>query len=49
MKSVTVSTVLLSIYHEVMGPDVMILGFLMLSFKPFFFFSLLFHLHQEAL
>ena len=36
IKSVTVSIVSPSIYHEVMGPDVMILEFLMLSF---FFFS----------
>ena len=27
IKSVTVSTFLLSIYHEVMGPDAMIFGF----------------------
>ena len=36
-----------SIFHEVMGPDSMILIFQMLSFKPGF--SLLFHPHQEAL
>jgi len=36
IKFVTVSIVSPSIYHEVMGPDVMILDFLMLSF--FFFF-----------
>ena len=39
MNSVTVSTVLPSIYYEVMGPDVMILGFRMLSFKPIFSLS----------
>ena len=33
IKSVTVSTVSPSISHEVMGPDAMILVFLMLSFK----------------
>ena len=35
-KSVTVSTVSPSISYEVMGPDVMILVFWMLSFKPTF-------------
>ena len=35
-KSVTVSTLSLSIHHEVMRPDVMILDFLMLSFKSVF-------------
>ena len=42
IKSVTVSTVSpvsLSIYHEVMGPDAMILVFWMLSFKPTFSLS----------
>ena len=39
MKSVTVSTVSPSICHEVMGPDAMILVFLMLSFKPTFSLS----------
>ena len=34
IKSATVSTVSPSICHEVMGPDVMILVFWMLSFKP---------------
>ena len=34
IKSVTVSTFSSSICHEVMGPDAMILVFLMLSFKP---------------
>ena len=45
---VTVSSFSPSICHEVMGPDAMILVFLMLSFKPVFF-TLLFHPHQEAL
>ena len=47
IKSPTVSTVSPSIYHEVMGPDAMILVFWMLSFKSTF--SLSFHFHQEAL
>ena len=47
IKSVTVSTVSPSICHEVIGLDVMILVFSMLSFKPGFY-TLLFHLHQEA-
>ena len=34
IKSLTVSIVSPSICHEVMGPDAMILVFLMLSFKP---------------
>ena len=34
IQSVTVSTVPPSIYHEVMGPDAMILVFWILSFKP---------------
>ena len=38
-KSVTVSTVSPSISYEVMGPDVMILVFWMLSFKPTFSLS----------
>ena len=46
MKSVTVSIVSPSVCHEVMGPDAMILVFLILSFKPAFSF---FHLYQEAL
>ena len=46
IKSATLSTVFLSICHEVMGPDAMILVFWMLSCKPTF---LLFHFHQEAL
>ena len=37
IKSVTVFTVSLSICHEVMGPDAMILVFWMLSFKPNFY------------
>ena len=49
IKSVTVSIFSPSICHEVMGPDAMILVFLMLSFKPVFFFTLLFHPNQEAL
>ena len=48
IKSLAVSTVSPSICHEVMGPDVMILVFWMLSFKPTFS-TLLFHFHQEAL
>ena len=44
IKSLIVS---LSICHEVMGPDAMILVFSMLSFKPTF--SFLFHFLQEAL
>ena len=39
MKSVTVSIVFPSICHEVMGLDVMILVFWMLSFKPVFSLS----------
>ena len=39
IKSATVSTVYPSIWHEVMGPDVMILVFWMLSFKPTFSLS----------
>ena len=39
IKSVTVSTVFPSIYHEVMGLDAMILVSRMLSFKPTFSFS----------
>ena len=48
IKSVTVSIVSPSICHEMMGPDAMILDFLILSFK-LAFSTLLFHLHQEAL
>ena len=36
IKSLTVSIVSPSIWHEVMGPDAMILVFWMLSFKPAF-------------
>ena len=39
IKSDTISTVSPSISHEVMGPDAMILVFLMLSFKPTFSLS----------
>ena len=39
VKSVTVSIVSISICQEVMGPDAMILIFLMLSFKPAFSIS----------
>ena len=46
IKSDTVSTVFPSIWHEVMGPDAMILVFWMFSFKPNFL--LLFHF-QEVL
>ena len=46
IKSVTISIVAPTICHEVMGPDVMILVFWMLSSKPTF---TLFHFHQEAL
>ena len=47
IKSDTVSPVFLSMCHEMMGPDAMILVFWTLSFKPTF--SLFFHFHQEAL
>ena len=47
IKSVTVSIVSPSVFHEMMGPDAMILVFLMLSFKPIFF-TLPLHFHQEA-
>ena len=39
IKSVTVSIVSLSIFHEAMGPDTMIFIFWMLSFKPTFSLS----------
>ena len=39
IKSNPVSTLSPSIYHEVMGPDAMISGFWMLSFKPAFSLS----------
>ena len=48
IKSVTASTFSLSIGHEVMGPDAMILVFSMLCFQVSFF-TLLIHPHQEAL
>ena len=48
IKSFTVCIVSPSVCYEVMGLDAMILVFWMLSFKPFFF-TLLFHFHQEAL
>ena len=47
--SVTASTFSPSIHHEGMGPDAMILVSLIFSFKPDFFLTLLFHLHQEIL
>ena len=49
IKSVTIST---SIYHDVMGPDAMILGFWMLSFKPAFscsFFTFIKRLFSSCL
>ena len=46
VKSLLVSIVS-HLCHEVMGPDVMILVFLMLSFKPAFS-TLFFHFRQEA-
>ena len=58
IKSATVSTVSPSIYHEVMGPDAMILVFWMLSFNPTFslssftfikrLFSFLHFLHKDG-
>ena len=48
MKSVTISTVSPSIWHEVMRLDAVISVFWMLRFKPTFS-ALLFHFHQEAL
>ena len=48
MKSVTISTVSPSIWHEVMRLDAVISVFWMLRFKPTFS-TLLFHFHQEAL
>ena len=39
IKSLTVSIVSPSIYHEVIGPDALILVFLMLRFKPAFSLS----------
>ena len=48
IKSDTVSTVSLSISHEVMGPDAMIFSFLNVELEASFF-TLFFHFHQEAL
>ena len=48
IKSVTVSIVSPSICHEVMGPDDMILVFEYWVLSQFFF-TLLFHFHQEVL
>ena len=48
IKSLTVSIVFPSVFHEVMRLDAMIFVFWMLNFKPGFL-TLLFHLHQEAL
>ena len=39
IKSVTASTFSSFICHQVMGPDAMVLAFLMLSFKPAFSLS----------
>ena len=48
MKSDTVSTFSPSLCHEVMGMDAIIFAFLNVDFYTSFF-TLLFHLHQEAL
>ena len=48
IKPVTVSTLSLSICHEFMGPDAMILGFLNVEFYANIL-TLLFHLHQDTL
>ena len=48
INSVTVSIFSLSVCHEVIRLDAMILVFRMLSFKPVFF-TLLFHPYQESL
>ena len=48
IKSLIVYIVSPSICREVLGPDAMIFVFQMLSFKPAFSLSLLFHFHQEA-
>ena len=48
IKSVTVSTVSPSICHEVMGPKAVILVFEYWVLSQFFF-TLLFHFHQEVL
>ena len=47
IKYVTLSISSPSIFHELMGPDAMILVFCLLSFKPTF--SLLFPIHQEGI
>ena len=47
IKSVTASTFPPSICHEVMGPDAMILVFLIIEFQASVF-TLLFQPHQEA-
>ena len=47
IKSLTVSTVSPSIFHEVMEPEAIIFIFWMLSLRNFF--SLLFHFHEQAL
>ena len=50
IKSIIVSTFFLSICHEVMGQDVMILVFLMFSFKPVFsLFSFIRRLFSSSL
>ena len=52
IKSVTVSSVSLSICHEVMGPDAMIFAFWMLSFNPTFslsFFTFIKRLFSSSL
>ena len=48
IKSVTVSIVSLSVFHEVVGLDAMIFILWVLSFKPAYF-NLLFNLNQEVL
>ena len=51
IKSITVSTFSPSIYHNVMGPDAIILGLWMLSFNPVFsfcFFTLIKRLFSSS-
>ena len=48
-KSVTASTFYPYFCHKVMGPDAMTLVFFNAEFQAGFFFTLLFHSHQEAL
>ena len=48
IKSATISTFPPTACHEVMGPDAMILVFLNVEFQASFF-TLFFHLHQDAL